>query len=161
MRFFTGSVSQRLTRTFTLRYKAHMIRTVALLLILSAGAFAADPADGVREASAGWREAAIKQDKAGLDRWLADDLNYAHSNGLMQSKAEYIAAVTKGLSHYESFHESDTKIAIYGTAAVLTGLEDVKTSKGESYRVRTLEVYVKNNGRWQMAAHQSARVRQP
>ena len=43
----------------------------------------------------------------------------------------------------------------------LTGLEDVKPHKGESYRVRTLEVYVLHNGRWQMAAHQSARVRQP
>ena len=138
-----------------------MILRTTLLLILSAVAFAADPADGIREASAGWREAAIKQDKVGLDRWLADDLRYAHSNGLLQSKAEYIAAVTKGPSHYESFHENDTQIAIYGTAAVLTGLEDVKPHKGESYRVRTMEVYVKNNGRWQMAAHQSARVRQP
>jgi hypothetical protein len=138
-----------------------MILRTTLLLILSAIAFAADPADAVREASAGWREAAIKQDKAGLDRWLADDLRYAHSNGLMQSKAEYIAAVTKGPSHYESFHETDTQIAIYGTAAVLTGLEDVKPHKGESYRVRTMEVYVKNNGHWQMAAHQSARIRQP
>ena len=26
-----------------------------------------------------------------------------------------------------------------------------------SYRVPTLEVYVENNGRWQMAAHQSGR----
>ncbi len=138
-----------------------MIRSVTLLLILSAGAFAADPADGVREASNGWREAAIKQDKIGLDRWLADDLSYAHSSGLTQNKAEYIAAVTKGPSHYENFQESETKITIYGTAAVLTGLEDVKPHKGESYRVRTLEVYVQHNGRWQMAAHQSARVRQP
>jgi hypothetical protein len=137
-----------------------MIRRTTLLLILSAVAFAADSADGVRAASAGWRDAAIKQDKDALDRWLADDLRYAHSSGLMQSKAEYIAAVTKGPSHYESFQESDTKISIYGTAAVLTGLEDVKPHKGESYRVRTLEVYVQNNGRWQLAAHQSARVKQ-
>jgi hypothetical protein len=138
-----------------------MIRTVALLLILSSAGISADPADGVREASAGWRDAAIKQDKAGLDRWLAEDLTYAHSSGLTQNKAEYIASVTKGPSHYETFHESDTKIAIYGIAAVMTGFEDVKPHKGESYRVRKLEVYVKNNGRWQMAAHQSARVRQP
>ncbi len=53
------------------------------------------------------------------------------------------------------------KISVYGIATVLTGLEDVTPGKGEHYRVRRLEVYVKNNGRWQMAAHQSARVRQP
>jgi hypothetical protein len=138
-----------------------MMGRAALLLILAGVAFAADPADGVREASAGWREAAIKQDKIGLDRWLADDLNYAHSNGLAQNKAEYIAAVTKGPAHYGTFQGSGTRITIYGKAAVLTGLEDVKPAKGEAYRVRTLEVYVNNNGRWQMAAHQSARVSQP
>jgi len=134
------------------------MRRIVVLLMLSAAAFAADPADGLREASEGWRTAAIKQDKAGLDRWLADDLSYAHSNGLTQNKAEYIASVTKGPAHYDTFHESDAKITIYGIAAVLTGFEDVKPGKGESYRVRKLEVYVKNNGRWQMAAHQSARV---
>jgi hypothetical protein len=145
----------------TKRSEAHMVRSVALLLILSKAIFAADPADGIREASAGWRDAAIKQDKAGLNRWLAEDLCYSHSNGLTQNKAEYIAAVTKGPAHYETFKESDTKITIYGSAAVLTGFEDVTPHNGQSYRVRRLEVYVKNNGRWQMAAHQSARVRQP
>src|ERR1700724_1795080 len=120
-----------------------MILRTTLLLILTTLLFAADPADAIREASAGWRDAAIKQDKAGLDRWLAEDLTYAHSSGLTQNKAEYIASVTKGPSHYETFHESDTKIAIYGIAAVMTGFEDVKPHKGESYRVRKLEVYVK------------------
>ena len=138
-----------------------MIRGIALCIAFAMMAFAADDGAGVREASAGWREAAIKQDKSGLERWLADDLVYAHSNGLKQNKAEYIASVTGGPAHYETFKESDVKISIYGIAAVLTGLEDVTPGKGESYRVRTLEVYVKNNGRWQMAAHQSARVRQP
>lgn len=135
-----------------------MIRGIALAFVLSFAAFAADPVAGVREASAGWREAAIKQDKAGLDRWLADDLVYAHANGLAQTKAEYIKSVTSGPAHYETFKESDVKISIYGKAAVLTGFEDVTPGKGESYRVRRLEVYVKNNGHWQMAAHQSARV---
>jgi ketosteroid isomerase-like protein len=138
-----------------------MMGGIAFWIALGTMAFAADPVAEVREASAGWREAAIKQDKAGLERWLADDLVYAHANGLKQNKAEYIASVTSGPAHYETFKESDVKISIYGIAAVLTGLEDVTPGKGESYRVRKLEVYIKNNGHWQMAAHQSARVRQP
>jgi hypothetical protein len=28
----------------------------------------------------------------------------------------------------------------------------------DSFRVRTLQVYVENNGQWQMAAHQSTRL---
>ena len=136
-------------------------RSVAFSILFALSAFAADEGAGVREASEGWRQAAIKQDKAGLERWLADDLMYAHANGLKQNKAEYIASVTSGPRHYDTFKESDTQITIYGMAAVLSGVEDVTPGKGEAYRVRRLEVYVKHDGHWQMAAHQSARMKSP
>jgi len=135
-----------------------MIRAVALLSVLAASLLASDPAQGVREAAEGWRQAIIKQDEAALERVLADDLSYSHASGKTQNKAEYIAAVTKGPGNYESFSESDTKIRIYGNTGVLTGYVDVKTVGRPSYRVRTLEVYVQNNGQWQLAAKQSARV---
>jgi ketosteroid isomerase-like protein len=136
-----------------------MTRLIAFGFVIVASLFAVDPAGGVREASANWRQAVIKQDQAALQRLLADDLTYSHSNGKTnQNKAEYIAAVTKGPSHYESFEDTDTQIRVYGKTAVLTGYVDVKTPGKASYRVRTLEVYVQNNGQWQMTAHQSARV---
>ena len=136
-----------------------MTRRIGVFLLLAAGAWGADPAEGVRAASAGWRAAAIRQDAAALERYLADDLVYAHASGHSQNKAEYIAAVTAGPSHYESFRDSETKIAVYGKTAVLQGFVDVKPAGRESYRVRTLEVYVENRGQWQMAAHQSTRLR--
>lgn len=135
-----------------------MIRTIVLLPLLAFSLFAVDPAQAVREASESWRQAIIKQDEAALQRVLADDLSYSHASGKTQNKAEYIAAVTKGPGNYESFSESDTTIRVYGKAAVLTGYVDVKTVGRDSYRVRTLEVYVENNGRWQLAAKQSARI---
>ena len=64
----------------------------------------------------------------------------------------------KGPSHYESFKDSDTTIRLYGKTATLSGYVDVKAPGRETYRVRTLEVYVETNGQWQMTAHQSARV---
>jgi ketosteroid isomerase-like protein len=119
---------------------------------------AADPTDAVRAAAAGWRQGAIKQDQSLLNRFLADDLVYVHSGGKNQSKAEYIAEVTKGPSHYESFSESDTNIRFYGKTAVLTGFVDIRIPKGEPYRVRTLEVYLEREGRWQLAQKESVRV---
>ncbi len=118
----------------------------------------ADPVEAVRAASNAWRQAVIKQDEAGLKKYLAEDLLYAHSNGRIQNKAEYVAAILKGGSHYESFTDSETVIHVYGKAAMLTGLVDVKIKGRDLYRVRTLEVYVKNGGQWQMSGHQSARI---
>ena len=120
--------------------------------------FAADSTDLVREAAMGWTQAAVKQDSAGLDRFMADDLQYAHAGGQLQTKEQYIAAVTKGPARYESFTFSDMKIRFYGKAAVLTAYCDVKMVGQDSFRVRTLQVYAENNGKWQMAAHQSTRM---
>ena len=136
-----------------------MTKSVILMLLLaSATASAAEPADLVREASLGWTQGAVKQDAAALQRFLADDLQYAHAGGQTQTKEQYIAAVTKGPSHYESFTFSDLKVKLYGKTAVLTGFVDVKMPGQDSFRVRTLQVYVENNGQWQMAAHQSTRL---
>jgi hypothetical protein len=120
---------------------------------------AAEPADAVREAGAGWRQGAIKQDKALLEKYLADDLVYTHGGGQTQTKAEYIADVLTGPSHYESMTDRGTKVRIYGKMAVLTGPVDVKPPKGDLYRVRTLEVYTQNAaGVWQMAQKESVRI---
>ena len=133
--------------------------TVVLTIAATTLLVAADQSDGVREAGRGWRDGAIKQDKALLQKYLAEDLVYTHGGGRSQTKAEYIADVLTGPSHYQSMTESATNIRVYGKTAVLTGFVDVKPAKGEVYRVRTLEVYTQNNaGIWQMAQKESVRV---
>ena len=137
-----------------------MSRAAALLLGLSIStyAFADDPADRVRGVATGWTQGAVKQDASALQRFLADDLQYAHAGGQTQTKEQYIAAVSKGPARYESFTFSDVQIKFYGKSAVLTGLVDVKMIGRDTFRVRTLQVYVENKGQWQMVAHQSTRV---
>ena len=131
-----------------------MMLMAATTMIVAAG-----PEDGVKEAGAGWRQGAIQQDKALLEKYLADDMVYTHGGGQAETKAQYIANVMKGPSHYLAMKESDTRIRIYGKLAVLWGFVDVTPAKGETYRVRTLEVYSQNtDGVWQMAQKESVRV---
>ena len=94
--------------------------TLLLIAASSAATFAADATDLVREAALGWTQAAVKQDTAALQRFIADDLQYAHADGQIQTKEQYIAAVTSGPPRYQSFTFSDMKIRFYGRAAVLT-----------------------------------------
>jgi hypothetical protein len=135
------------------------ILTTIAVLAMTVAASAAGPEDGVREAGAGWRQGAIKQDKALLEKYLADDLVYTHGGGQTETKAQYMANVMKGPSHYESMTERDIRVRIYGKTAVLWGLVDVKPPKRDVYRVRTLEVYTQNlAGVWQMSQKESVRV---
>src|SRR3954453_22108721 len=138
--------------------KILMKSAAALLLLIASALIAADPVDLVREAANGWTQAAVKQDATGLKRYMADDLQYAHAGGQTQTKDQYIAAVTNGPAHYESFTFSDLKIKVYGKAAVLTGFVDVKMVGQDVFRVRPLQEYTEKNGKWQMSAHQSTRL---
>lgn len=137
-----------------------MIRLLTVALLCSFAAAAAEPADAVREVAEGWYQAAVKQDAAALNRYLADDLVYCHAGGKIQTKAEYIAGVMQGPPHYESMTYGDTKIRVYGKTAVLTAFADVKLVNTPLFRVRTLHVYVENNGHWQLVAHESTRLGQ-
>jgi ketosteroid isomerase-like protein len=135
-----------------------MKRAISLLFVIAGVTFGADPSELVREAASGWTQAAVKQDAAGLRRYMAEDLQYAHAGGKTQTRDEYIAAVTTGPAHYESFTFSDVKVKLYGNVGVLTGFVDVKMAGQEAFRVRTLQVYTQNSGQWQMSAHQSTRL---
>jgi hypothetical protein len=131
----------------------------ALVMAATTMGVAAGPEDGVKEAGAGWRQGAIKQDKALLEKYLADDLVYTHGGGQTETKAQYIANVTKGPSHYKAMEPSETRVRVYGKTAVLWGLVDVTPAKGETYRTRTLEIYTQNSsGLWQMSQKESVRV---
>jgi ketosteroid isomerase-like protein len=134
------------------------MRLAAALLFVVGLGIAAGPEDLVKQAAEGWTGAAVKQDTVGLQRFMAEDLQYAHAGGNTQNREQYIAAVTKGPARYESFTFSDLKIKLYGKVAVLTGFVDVKMVGQDNFRVRTLQVYTENNGQWQMAAHQSTRL---
>lgn len=130
-----------------------------LPFVISLPLHAAEPEALIHEAAMGWMNAAVRQDAAALERFLAADLQYAHASGAKQTKQEYIDAVTNGPARYESFTLSDLKITVYGTVASLTAYCDVKIAGQDNFRVRTLQVYANNNGQWQMSAHQSARMR--
>ncbi len=72
-------------------------RILAVLLIASFdAAFGAEPAELVQRRASGWTQGAVKQDAAALQRFLADDLQYAHAGGQRQTKEQYIDAVTRG-----------------------------------------------------------------
>lgn len=135
---------------------------MCLLLGLLPVAAEPDPADPVYLSALGWTQGAVKQDGDALKRFLSDDLQYAHAGGQLQTKDEYIKSVLTGPPRYESFTFTDVTIRRYGKSAALTAFVDVKMAGRDSFRVRTLQVYVENmvggKSQWQMAAHQSTRV---
>jgi ketosteroid isomerase-like protein len=115
----------------------------------------------IRELETQRFQAMEKVDVATLNRILSDDLIYTHANGLQQTKAELIGVLGSGDFNYESITPDNIRVRIYDETAVVTGRASIKIKAGggeQTFKICYLDVYVKQQGRWQMVAWQSSRV---
>ena len=118
---------------------------------------------GISDVEARRFRAIVATDLTALNQLLSDDLTYTHSSGWTQTKAEYIESLRSGELKYLSFEASDVKVRVYGNAAVVNGIAEVKArSKGQETvsKIRYLDVYVKQQGDWKQVAWESTRLSQ-
>lgn len=109
--------------------------------------------------------AMIKFDEAALNRLIADDAFYTHSNALLQTKQEFIGDLKSNAYDYVSVtpSESDWKVRIHGTLAVVNGVAAVNVidhGKDLKIKLRYTSAHVNRAGQWQMIAWQSTRFPQ-
>ena len=106
--------------------------------------------------------AMVKADRAALEKILADDLTYTHSNALFESKEQFIKSVTGGTIDYVSVvpSESDWKVRVNGSTAIVNGVAAVNVidhGKDLKIKLRYTTVHTNRGGTWQLQAWQSTR----
>jgi len=102
-------------------------------------------------------DAQFKKDRAALERLLADDYLYTHSNGSVLNKAQEITESMSSEVRWTDSKLADLKVRIFGDAAVLTGRQTIQgTAKGYVPGPRRItDMFVKRSGRWQWAGGQA------
>ena len=108
--------------------------------------------------------ALIDNDVDALDRLLADDLTYVHSNGMLDTKESYIGGLRSGHSRYLTMDMSDLKVRSLGDTALINAKFNARVKVGDhevNPQPRVLIVYAKRDGRWQMIAWQSTPIANP
>ena len=100
--------------------------------------------------------AMLDADLATLDRLCADDLSYAHSSGVRDTKAEYLAKVASGYYVYRRIDHPVERVAVVGDSALVVGrmTADVDVA-GEPRTIDNLAlaVWTRAPGRWQLLAY--------
>lgn len=111
-------------------------------------------------------QANIKRDKAFFERIEADEFIFTDSGGGTTTKAEDVASLDKPPGEFRlvSYDVDQMKVSVYGKTAVVTG-RVTSTYRGggrESViRTRFTDTFVKRDGRWQIVAGHSSRIREP
>jgi len=118
----------------------------------------------VRDAALRRFKALTQSDLATLDRMLADELIYTHSNAHVDTKASYLASIRSGQLKYTSIVPDELSVRVYGETAVITGqaaFTSETNGQAATMRLRFTDVYVHRDGRWQQVAWESTRVPNP
>ncbi len=105
--------------------------------------------------------AMIEADVELLRPLLADELVYTHTTGRVETKLEFLSALSAGTLAYESIRLRGVEVRVYGEAAVATGESEMRVRMGGealAFTIRFLEAYVRRDGRWQLVAWQSTRL---
>ena len=117
---------------FALSYEAMTKWIVVFLSGLTLAVAQPAPNAAAKEvlaASDALKQAMMKRDAAGLQKYLHEDLTYSHSSALLQNKADVVKA-TMGATTIEAMDFSDVTVRVYGTTALIRANLDVRNSTG-------------------------------
>jgi ketosteroid isomerase-like protein len=119
----------------------------------------AGPVEDIHEVEERRYQAMIKMDADALANTLADEFFYHQPNAKTNDKQGYIQQMMTGTVKIFSAERYDVKVNVYGDIATAMGSTRLDLEIGGERRkadLRYLNVWVKRDGRWQLAKRQSA-----
>ena len=139
------------------------MRLFTIVLALAGLAMASEKStEGVKNAEKSWATATVAGDEASLRQILADDLTYTHSTGDTDNKTQFISNLKSGVRKYVKVNHESMDVRMYGNTAVLLATAQIETSQNGAApspaHLRWVHVWVNENGRWRLVAHQSLRL---
>lgn len=131
--------------------------------LLPGSAAFAETADAaaVDQAVEALRKALLTKDKAELEKLTADQVSYGHSDGRVQTKAEFIDGVMTRKATVKSIAFPELKVAVVGDAAIARHIytsESETDGKPATVKIGALQVWQKQNGTWKLLARQGFKL---
>jgi hypothetical protein len=139
-------------------------RCTSLLLLLTIQAFAEDHPNLVAVQAADKARIAAMQsgDREKLGVIFSDDLHYAHSSGVVDTKATFTEVLGTGKTKYTGYDYVEQKFTFPAPGiAIMTGKAHIKavTATGEMDSVLSfLAVWREEKGQWRFLAWQSCKL---
>lgn len=110
-----------------------------------------------------WREVVLHRDTRGMSRLLAEDFLAITPNGLLQTKAETLAAMRNGTLVFHSLDILEQRVRFYGQTAVVTSKARVTGATPDGAMIgdyRYTRVYARNpQGKWLIVSFEASRIR--
>ena len=115
----------------------------------------------IRKVEKEWAEALVKRDAAAIARIESPDWTLADPDGNLVTKATADANLKSGAVAFESVHNDEMNVRVFGDTAIAYGLVTEKMTlqgKDASGQFRFTDVFIKREGRWQAVSTHLSRV---
>ena len=150
--------------------RRHLVATGALALggmaLMRSSSAVAQSADeaAVAKAVEALRQATLGQQRGQLEELCHAQLAYGHSDGRVETKAQFIEGVMTRKATVKALTLSDHVIAIVGANAIARHnwtSESEMDGKATTTKIKVLQVWLKQGGGWKLLARQAVRPPQP
>lgn len=140
--------------------KIHASIGLALVLTMSIGVFAQgeSAADAIVAAHRTFLDAYKTCNTGVMSTLVTDDMQFMHLGGNIQNKEQFVKGV--GSCSLTDITSDIINTRMYGDTGIVMGKFNYKTKTGGGVLLFT-EVYVKKNGQWIFATHQSTEPAAP
>lgn len=105
-------------------------------------------------------EAMVKKNSIGIDRLTDKELSYGHSNGWVESKAEFIKNMESGYMTYHSIREDSMRLGFTNLAAHVRFTAEIEATLNEKksvFKLKVLELWVRKGKDWILFARQAVK----
>jgi hypothetical protein len=154
--------------TLTRMKNHHLILSLAVVFALPTIALAkekgtsADVEATIKKIEQELSDTIVKSDTSAFEKYLASDYLGIGPDGVTQNKSELLADIKSGTLKLESSNLSDMKVQVAEAdmAVVVYRSDDKGTYKGKDItgQYRWLDVFVKRDGKWQIAIDQGTPI---
>jgi hypothetical protein len=106
-------------------------------------------------------QALLGPDLPALKRLFHERLSYAHSSGVRDTKAEYLAKIESGYYDYTRSEHPVERVDVVGDTAVVSGrmtADLLVQGRPKSLDVLALAVWTRDTGEWQLLAYASTPI---
>jgi ketosteroid isomerase-like protein len=106
-------------------------------------------------------KAMVAGDRGQMAALTAEQLSYGHSNGLVETKAQFIENIAGGNNVFKKLDLSDASVTVAGNAAIARHVfkaEVVNAGKPMSPHLGVLQVWTKDGDGWKLFARQAFKL---
>jgi ketosteroid isomerase-like protein len=116
-----------------------------------------NPPKEMRAAEEQFQKALVKSDTETLSKLLADDYLRTPPTTPNTTKTQYLDALRSGTLKYFSIEDKESHYRTYGDTVIVNAVTAIRVNINGQQRdevLRLISVWIKQNGRWQLAAVQ-------